>query len=603
MTPGLFWNNALNWAAQVVLLSAFAWLATLLFRMHSASMRLRWYQAVLGLVVMLPLLVPPVRNMIVVEAGTTDGVTVVTHAGRAGAGGLESPTIAALVAGAGILLRIIWLCVGFLRLRQHRRASIPAGSMAGAELRISSLVSGPVTFGFFRPIVLLPANFEGLTSGQQDAILCHELMHVRRRDWLWMLGEELVRTVLWFHPAVWWLTSEIRLAREQAVDAEVISLTRTRDEYVDALLTFANVVPTPFAAPVPGFIRRRHLKQRVINILKEVHMSRTRSISTGLAASIALAAVAWFTTTSLPLRAQPQLMADTPGVIVNTNGAPLQHRIPVGYPRAENGSQAAGTVLAEVRLDASGNVADARILSGPDELRKPVLQSVLSWHFAKSVAGSVQQVAVTFQPQAAPATPVGGMAPNPMPAGPAATVRQVTVRGLPEQAQQELTASLPIRAGDPVTAETMQKLATAARKYDEHLMIGTSSPKGANEVDITIATPGAPPAAAAIPAGAIRVGGNAAQAKLINQPKPAYPPLAKAARIQGVVTFEVIIDKEGRISNLHLVSGPPLLVQSAMQAVQQWTYQPTLLNGNPVEIVTTIDVNYTLSDNPQGAAQ
>jgi protein TonB len=84
-------------------------------------------------------------------------------------------------------------------------------------------------------------------------------------------------------------------------------------------------------------------------------------------------------------------------------------------------------------------------------------------------------------------------------------------------------------------------------------------------------------------------------AKLINQPKPSYPPLARQARIQGVVRFNAVIGKDGSIQNLTLVSGHPLLVPSATEAVRQWKYQPTLLNGEPVEVVTQIDVNFTLS--------
>ncbi len=94
----------------------------------------------------------------------------------------------------------------------------------------------------------------------------------------------------------------------------------------------------------------------------------------------------------------------------------------------------------------------------------------------------------------------------------------------------------------------------------------------------------------------IRVGGNVQQANLIKQPKPAYPPLAKQARIQGTVRFNAIIGKDGTIQNLQLVSGHPLLVPSAQEAVRQWVYRPTLLNGEPVEVQTQIDVNFTLSN-------
>jgi protein TonB len=93
----------------------------------------------------------------------------------------------------------------------------------------------------------------------------------------------------------------------------------------------------------------------------------------------------------------------------------------------------------------------------------------------------------------------------------------------------------------------------------------------------------------------IRVGGNVQQAMLIRQPKPVYPPLAKQARIQGTVRLNAIIGRDGTIQNLQVASGHPLLVPSALEAVKQWVYKPTLLNGEPVEVITQIDVNFTLS--------
>jgi protein TonB len=93
----------------------------------------------------------------------------------------------------------------------------------------------------------------------------------------------------------------------------------------------------------------------------------------------------------------------------------------------------------------------------------------------------------------------------------------------------------------------------------------------------------------------IKVGGNVQQANLLRKVTPTYPPLAKQARIQGVVKFTAIIGADGRITNLQLVSGHPLLVTAATEAVKQWMYRPTLLNGEPVEVITQIDVNFTLS--------
>jgi len=93
----------------------------------------------------------------------------------------------------------------------------------------------------------------------------------------------------------------------------------------------------------------------------------------------------------------------------------------------------------------------------------------------------------------------------------------------------------------------------------------------------------------------IKVGGNVQSAKLMRQPRPNYPPLAKQARISGVVKLSAVIGKDGTIKELQVVSGHPLLVPAALEAVKQWVYQPTLLNGEPVEVQTQIDVNFTLS--------
>ncbi len=93
----------------------------------------------------------------------------------------------------------------------------------------------------------------------------------------------------------------------------------------------------------------------------------------------------------------------------------------------------------------------------------------------------------------------------------------------------------------------------------------------------------------------IVVGGNVQQAKLVSQPKPLYPELAKKARVQGTVRFNAIIGKDGNIQDLRVASGHPLLVPAAFEAVKQWKYRATTLNDQPVEVLTQIDVNFTLT--------
>ena len=92
----------------------------------------------------------------------------------------------------------------------------------------------------------------------------------------------------------------------------------------------------------------------------------------------------------------------------------------------------------------------------------------------------------------------------------------------------------------------------------------------------------------------IRRGGNVQAANLIYQVNPVYPPLARQIRVQGAVVMEAVINKEGSIESLRVISGHPLLNQAALDAVKQWRYRPTMLNGEPVEVITTVTVTFSL---------
>jgi len=93
----------------------------------------------------------------------------------------------------------------------------------------------------------------------------------------------------------------------------------------------------------------------------------------------------------------------------------------------------------------------------------------------------------------------------------------------------------------------------------------------------------------------VRISQGVTKGLLIHKQEPSYPPLARAARVQGEVVLSAVIDINGQITNLQLVSGHPMLVPSAIEAVKQWRYKPYLLNGQPVEVETTITVIFTLS--------
>jgi beta-lactamase regulating signal transducer with metallopeptidase domain len=237
----------------------------------------------------------------------------------------------------GIAARFAILAMGLLRLRQLRKASSPISlfpqsvavleEMCGrvntrAEFHLSRDVESPVTFGFAAPVVLLPERFPTMNTQFQATIACHELLHVRRRDWAHHLAEEIIRAALWFHPAIAWLIARVRLAREQVVDLEVVRLTNERKPYLEALLEFAFGNSRTAAIPAPPFFVERQLSERVALMFKEVRMSRTRLVASLIASSCSISLVIIFAVWSFPLKAAPHFGQNPPqgGVAQGVSG-------------------------------------------------------------------------------------------------------------------------------------------------------------------------------------------------------------------------------------------------------------------------------------------
>ncbi len=106
--------------------------------------------------------------------------------------------------------------------------------------------------------------------------------------------------------------------------------------------------------------------------------------------------------------------------------------------------------------------------------------------------------------------------------------------------------------------------------------------------------PPPPPRELPKPAAPLAVSNLQQQSKLIRMIQPTYPPLARQARIQGVVLLHIVVDEQGNVIRADVVSGHPLLEDAAVAAVKQWKYSPTILNGNPIKVTTTVSVVFTL---------
>jgi beta-lactamase regulating signal transducer with metallopeptidase domain len=335
MNTPLWFSNLVFWCAQVALLVLAAGFLPRLLQIRQPRILLVYWRALLAISLLLPIIQPwhrlPNVGVLSIAPDITAVPVIPASSPTVSHWNFPSLQILSQIVGvvilAGIAARFAILAMGLLRLRQLRQTSSPISLFpesaavleevrvrvnTSAEFRLSPNVDSPVTFGFAAPVVLLPEGFPSMKVPFQATIACHELLHVRRRDWAHHLAEEILRGALWFHPAIAWLIARVRLAREQVVDLEVVRLTKERKPYLEALLEFAAGRSRTASVPAPPFLVERQLPERVALMLKEVRMSRTRLIASLTATACCIALAMILSVSTFPLKAAPRAGQNQP---------------------------------------------------------------------------------------------------------------------------------------------------------------------------------------------------------------------------------------------------------------------------------------------------
>jgi protein TonB len=532
-----------------------------------------------------------------------------------------------------------------------------------ASIRSVERLTQPVTFGVWHPVVLLPETLVDSPDSLRRAVVAHELFHVQRRDWLWVMSEEVLRTIMWFHPAVWFATSRIQLAREEVVDELTVLATGNRRSYIEALLAFADAGPV---RPAPAFARHAHLFTRILGLSKEKVMSPSRIVLSGGLVVAAVATGAWAASTAFPvvaaapaaqlpvphdltLRVEPaaaaanayveraappvvaRAVAAAPAQGARRGGAPrpgpaaaaavpaMQTKpitpenpiprrlssVPIAYPAELRGSGYRGSVLVRVTLDASGAVAGVDRVSSEAVGDSTVAErsSAITSLFEATTAGVRQW---RYQPPADP--PIAffvqvafdgerdGMSTQSQTAIAAPRldqsrrVERAQLDGVKErvQALSEQRARLLQQYNEqhPRVVELDKQIADMQREFESRQRLLDMEREFERAKQIQAAGGRAP----------VRVGGNLRAPQKVKDVRPAYPSIAQSARVQGVVILEVIIDEQGLVSNARILRSIPLLDQAALDAVRQWEFTPTRLNGDLVPVIMTITVQFTLTE-------
>ena len=401
-------NIAAHWA-QAGVLATSALIATRLLNFNDARAKLAALHLTLAAIVLLPIAQPWRVDVPALE--TTAAAVVLSDLplregesrGSIGAVSSPDPSLAVvLIIAAGIAVRLLWLFYGVVRLARFSSQTpevLPptVAEPIEAQLRVSPRYiqqtgsRGPWTFGFLQPTVALPTSFHALVPAFQRAVICHELLHIKRRDIAIAFCEELAVAALWFHPWVWLLRARIRVAREQAVDSRVVALLGNRDEYVRCLVDISGHDLAPhFSQAGAGMLRPHELRARVDAMFEEGYMSRTRVAAAAFAFIAVTIATGLVAAAALPLRA--------PSAAQGASEAP-RRQINMVYPEypqdaLERGIR--GTVIVDITVNAAGDVSTGAVASGPQELRASAFKAALGLKFTPGQSTTAMKIAVDY---------------------------------------------------------------------------------------------------------------------------------------------------------------------------------------------------------------
>lgn len=306
--------------------------------------------------------------------------------------GIRWVDVVGFVFVSGALGRIAWVAIGCLRIRRWTQRALPIDvrAVCGHPLDAGSCdrVASPVTVGWLRPVVLVPASFLGLPVCIQRAVLEHEWRHVQRRDPLRQLVGEVWRALLWFHPAAWFLLSRAELAREMCLDHETVHATGDRRAYAQALLQYAGSTPS---LPAPAFVRRSHLHQRVTALAEETHpMSDTHrrlavvlllgAVATATASAAAGIPMAGWTVGGRPAAQDEAPLSPGPGVQMPR----VIHEVRADYTPEALQAKIQGVILLSVVAETDGTAGRVRVAQSLDQtygLDQAAVDAVSQWRF------------------------------------------------------------------------------------------------------------------------------------------------------------------------------------------------------------------------------
>ena len=403
-------SNLAAYSIQLAVLVTVALITTHLVRLTTPRPSLRFWQSAVAASLLLPFAGWQNRSTSQLLESSATFVSTSTPVAALANRGMDVTQWLLFTIAAGIVVRLLWLGLGFLRLRTIIAKAVPAPSLdpmaaelsatlgARATLAVTDEIGTPATVGVRRAMVLLPRRVLDLPRAVQRAVITHELVHVRRRDWLHTIAEECWCAVLWFHPAARVVALRLSLARETVVDEITIRSTRDRRAYAEALLAFSD--PQPHLPAMTPLIGRHSLRQRISLIAEEAVMSRRRILVSALIAFTLSGGAAVAAVTAFPLTAPPQttkVYKPGDGITLPT----VTREVKPKYTPEAMQRQIQGSIWLEAVVLETGDVGDIEVTKSLDPeygLDREAINAAKQWKFKPGTkAGKPVAVVVTIQ--------------------------------------------------------------------------------------------------------------------------------------------------------------------------------------------------------------
>jgi TonB family protein len=549
------------------------------------------------------------------------------------------------------------------------------GVRRAARLVESARVHVPTVIGWLKPVVLLPAGcLVGMSEQQVEALLAHELAHICRNDYLVSVVQSVVEAVLFYHPAVWWVSRQVRREREYCCDEMAVGVCGDRLAYARALSLLEEqraLLPEVVLGANGGVLTMRI--KRLLGCREEMASSNMAwvivlvIVIAGGGSIIGRFALAESKSASAVAASKPseQAAASAAQAQAQAQDAEKQldsaaHQAETVHTQLQQAQEALGKASSDPatlsdedrkQLEAARQQVKAALKNlNTDEIRKQmdeVRRQLNSAEFQKQIqeatdaakkvnSADIQKQMTEMKKQMAQSrelqqkiqVEIQKQLNSPefrkqmeQAKAAAAKVNTPEFRKQMEQAkaaaakvntpefrkQMEQAKAAAAKVNTPEFRKQMEQLKQQAAEFNtpefREKIKRMAEAASDQQHDAEVASNAAPvnePGATTNPPAAedrtIRVSSGVMAGQAVSQPQPVYPAEVKAAHIQGTVTLRAVISKDGSVERLTVVSGPKELMRSAIDAVSQWKYKPYLLNGQPVEVETTVNVNYTLPD-------